>query len=255
MRLFIIRHGQSHNNLVDFNAVSHEEYVTSRLPDPDLTPLGWRQAEAVAQHVATAKTVDHAAGYGIFDRPGYGITRLYCSPMRRAMQTAQPIGKAIGVDPEINVDIYEFGGMYSGDHHEPEKCLNHPGMTSSEIEKEFPGYIIPATITEDGWYKEGHESYEYFTDRIKRAARFLQKMAAESNSTHQTHEHVALVVHADFIDHLLKALLEQPVQPNFSYLFHNTSITLLEFSSTGRIRVGFVNRSEHLTEDVFTESD
>lgn len=253
MRLFIIRHGQSHNNLVDFNSTSHEEYIRDRVPDPDLTPLGWRQAEAVATHVATAITVDHVSGYGMFDGPGYGITRLYCSAMRRAMQTAQPIAKAIGVDPEVNVDIYEFGGMYSGDYLKPETVANHSGMTPSKIASEFPGYIIPDKITEEGWYTDGHESYDRFAARIKRVAKFLQEMAAESNSKHESHEHVAIVVHADFIDHLLKEMLGKSAQPNFVNLFHNTSITLLEFASTGRIRVGFVNRSEHLTAEVFAD--
>jgi len=173
--------------------------------------------------------------------------------MRRAMQTAQPIAKAIGVNPEINTIIYEFGGMYVGDHHKPEACINHSGMTPSQIEEEFAGYIVPDTITEDGWYSGGHEGYEKFLARIKRAAEFLHKLAAESNHQHESHEHVALVVHADFINHLLQELLGPTGQSDYGYLFHNTSITLLEFMLTGRIRVGYVNRAEHLTADVFTE--
>ena len=42
--------------------------------DPDcLTPLGLRQAEAVGRRLAR-----------------YGLDRIYASPMKRAMQTAQP---------------------------------------------------------------------------------------------------------------------------------------------------------------------
>lgn len=259
MRLYIIRHGQSHNNLVDYEAKSHEEYIRRRHADPDLTPLGWRQAEAVATHLSTATTAEYFASYNPFPKDGYGITRIFCSPMRRAMQTAQPIGREIGVAPEIHVDIHEYGGMFTGDHHHPETCVNHPGMTPSEIESEFPGYIIPGSITEKGWYSGTHENYKRFQERIKRAANFVRNLAAESNQRTQlsegnSHEHVAIVVHADFIDHLLKELLDHPEQPNFGYSFFNTSITMLEFTPSGRIRVGYVNRCEHLTASVFADA-
>lgn len=254
MRLFIIRHGQSHNNLVDFESTSHEEYIRRRHADPDLTPLGWRQAEAVATHLATATTVDHLPGYDPYPAAGYCITRLFCSPMRRAMQTAQPIAREIGVAPEIHVDIYEFGGMYTGDYQKPETCVNYPGMTPSEIESEFPGYIIPDSITNNGWYSGSHELHETSLLRIKRAASFFHELAAESNRQHEKHEHVAIVVHADFSNFLLQELLGHSETKRLAYLFHNTSITMLEFVPSGSIRVGYVNRSQHLTADVYAEA-
>ena len=50
--------------------------------DPDsLTPLGLRQAEAIGRRVAR-----------------YGVDRIYASPMKRAMQTAQPAAEMLGKD-------------------------------------------------------------------------------------------------------------------------------------------------------------
>ena len=113
MDLFIIRHGQSANNSLPD--------IRDREVDPPLTDLGERQAELLAEHLASGETHDRITAdtgntrYQM--REGYGITALFTSPMYRSLQTVQPIAKSLGLAPKIWVDIHEEGGMY----------LNHGG--------------------------------------------------------------------------------------------------------------------------------
>jgi len=66
MLLYIIRHGDP-------------------IYDPDcLTPLGLRQAEAVGRRLSQS-----------------GLDRIYCSPMIRAQQTAQPTCEMLQLQPQI----------------------------------------------------------------------------------------------------------------------------------------------------------
>jgi len=142
MELYIVRHAQSINNAL----ANHWD----RVCDPPLTELGRRQAEILAHHLATGKSpIPWEA-----DRRGYGITRLYCSPMWRALQTAQPVGQALGLAPEVWIDIHEHGGIYL-DHGEAGGTVGYSGKTRSEILAEFPNYTLPEAISERGWWHQG----------------------------------------------------------------------------------------------------
>ncbi len=83
MRLFLIRHGQSLENL------------NGPLPpdaDPPLTELGRRQAQRVADRFA-----------------GMKLDVLYCGPLRRNLQTAIPLARATGLDPCLLPSLHEVG--------------------------------------------------------------------------------------------------------------------------------------------------
>ena len=90
MQLYIVRHGESANNALGTEDASYDEYMATRSPDPVLTQIGERQVALVGAHLAKA---------------GYGITELHCSAMVRAMQTALPIGQALGLRPQVWIDI------------------------------------------------------------------------------------------------------------------------------------------------------
>ena len=140
MDLYIIRHAQSTNN-----ALPAEVELQERVCDPLLTELGYRQAEHLAEHLATgrdgwseAASADPEAG-GSPSAAAYGITRLVCSPMRRTLLTAQPASRTLGLQPEIWLDIHEHGGIYL-DHGEPAGKVGYPGITRPEVHAQFPGY-------------------------------------------------------------------------------------------------------------------
>ena len=232
MELYIIRHAQSTNN-----ALTSQE---DRGCDPPLTDLGRRQAELLARHLAAG--IQRAPSS---TEPGYGITHLYCSPMCRALQTAQPLGKALGLAPEVWIDIHEWGGIYL-DHGESRGTVGYPGKTRSEILDEFPGYVLPEGITEAGWWNRGHEDKAGCIARALRVAQVLQ-VRAETESGAR----IAIVTHAGFTAMLLKALLDHLPGDGFWYHHHNTAISRVDFG-TEAIQIHYLNRVDHLPPDSVT---
>ena len=59
--------------------------------DPGLSELGHEQARRMAQWLRDEK-----------------LTAVYTSPMRRAVQTAAPLGDALGIEPVIDDEVAEF---------------------------------------------------------------------------------------------------------------------------------------------------
>lgn len=88
MHLFVIRHGQSHVNLPDWN----EGFV-----DAGLTALGARQAQALAGWLAARVTFD----------------ALYTSTMLRARETAQYITQVSDIAAQADDRLREFGNCYA----------------------------------------------------------------------------------------------------------------------------------------------
>jgi probable phosphoglycerate mutase len=85
----LVRHGQT--------AWHADNRYTGR-SDLDLDPTGVKQAEALAEWAA-----------------GAGYTALACSPLRRAVQTAEPVAAATGLTPLIDPRLRELDfGMAEG---------------------------------------------------------------------------------------------------------------------------------------------
>ncbi|MEW5961616.1 MAG: histidine phosphatase family protein [Chloroflexota bacterium] len=239
MELYIIRHAQSINNaLTD---------IRERVMDPALTELGWRQARAIAHHLATGVNPEMSVGATEEDtsvrrRQGYGLTRLYCSAMHRSLQTAQPIGEALGLQPEVWVDIHEHGGIYL-DHGEACRLVGYPGKTRAEILAEFPNYILPDEITGAGWWNRDFEDWPACQGRAIRVAGQLRELAPRLGEQ----ERVAMVSHGGFISALLKALLDTLPASGFFFHHFNTAMTRVDFRTDGRLDVRYLNRIPHLS--------
>jgi broad specificity phosphatase PhoE len=72
MRLILVRHGKP------------DEADLSRPHDPPLAPLGWEQAHAVAEALATED-----------------ITHIVSSPLQRALDTARPLAERSGLPVQV----------------------------------------------------------------------------------------------------------------------------------------------------------
>ena len=243
MELYLIRHAQSYNNaLAD---------MRDRVMDPPLTDLGQRQARAVAQHLATGINPEMSVGATEEDtsvrrRQGYGITRLYCSAMHRALQTAQPIGQALDLAPEVWLDLHEHGGIYLDHGPEGGGLVGYPGKTRSEILAEFPNYVLPETVTEEGWWNRGHEDWPACQGRAIRVAGQLPQLAEQVGR----YERVAMVSHGGFLAVLLKALLNHLPAADIFYHHFNTAITRVDFQPGGKLGVRYLNRIPHLSPEL-----
>jgi broad specificity phosphatase PhoE len=118
MRALLLRHGESVHNA----AGSGEPPPHS---DGDrLTERGVEQA--------------HAAGAGL---RGHGVTRLLSSPLRRARETAQAVGEALGLEPE---EIEYTGELTSGETFE--QAVDRVRQLKAELEGGGDG-ILPLLVT------------------------------------------------------------------------------------------------------------
>lgn len=231
MELIIIRHAQSTNN-----ALADER---RRVSDPPLTELGERQADILARHLATGRELEPSASVAnTYKQRGYGVTRLYCSPMWRALQTAYYIGQALELTPEVWIDLHEKGGIFL-DHEDGHGPVGYPGKTRAKIQAAFPSYVLPEGITEHGWWNREFEDWPACHERAIKVAEELRMLPASD-------ERIALVSHGGFMDALLKALFKQLPDRHLFYYHYNTAISRIDFHSDGNLGVRYLNRLSHL---------
>lgn len=239
MELYLIRHGESFNNAL--------EDVTQRVCDPPLTEKGQAQAQRVGKHLKEASAdPEQMTPAGAFqNRSGYRITRIFCSAMLRTMQTAAPIGKALGIHPEVCIDIHEQGGIWL-DHDDGRGPVGYPGLTRAEAGAQFPNYILPRGMTEAGWWNRPQEIEAEWLDRAARVAVRLRERFAG------TDERIAMVSHGGFGNHLIQALVNGGKVDGIYFAHQNTSISRLDFHGNGHIVVVYTNRLEHLPVELVT---
>jgi 2,3-bisphosphoglycerate-dependent phosphoglycerate mutase len=231
MRVLLIRHGQSRNNL------HHERTggTHNRWPDPGLTALGRRQADRLGAAFAAGKLP--------------APERILCSLMLRAVETAAPIAAATGVPVEGRLDLHEVGGVFEGDFLEAGR--GHPGHGAADLVTACPGLILPAGADETGWYRFGPEA---IPDGARRAARVVAGWQAELGD-----ELVAVVAHGWFFQFILSALLGYETGDTALlhwFTFKNTAHALVEspwWGSERGCRVVWTDRADHLTAKMITE--
>ncbi len=234
MQLYLIRHGESTNNRLAAQGLTYEDYMARRSADPELTEIGYRQAQLMADHVANGGLPEH------------NIQHLYVSPMWRALLTAQPLAKALGIPATVHADIFEHGGVFTGQPH-TDSLSSAPGMTRAEMGAGFPSYELADEITESGWYQGGWETMEKCDVRAHGVAEIVKEWAEAADG-----EAVAMVSHGTFIDRLLKALIDTPGNNGFYFYHYNTAYTRVNFLDDGRRTIHFTNQTPHLTQDAMT---
>ncbi|HEV2727020.1 MAG TPA: histidine phosphatase family protein [Solirubrobacterales bacterium] len=143
MRALLLRHGESvHNANRSGEPAAHSE-------GDKLTEKGLEQA--------------HAAGAGLRD---LGVTRLLSSPLRRARETAQAVGDALGLDAE---EIDYTGELTSGETFE--QAVERVRRLKAELEAGRDGEL-PLLIT------HGIFTRFFLLDSVL-GERFEAEMAAE----------------------------------------------------------------------------
>jgi broad specificity phosphatase PhoE len=149
--------------------------------------------------------------------------------------------------PEVWIDIHEWGGIFL-DLGEPEGIVGYPGKTRSEILEEFPNYILPEGIAEEGWWSRDLEDRATFTARAIRVADALQERAQV-----KADERIAIVTHAGFSAFLMKALFRHLTEPDILWYHHyNTAFARIDLVSNEPLHLYYLNRADHLPPEMVT---
>ena len=157
--MILLRHGQSAFNL-HFGATG----VDPGIPDAPLTPLGQAQAEAAAEALA-----------------GEEIRCVLCSPYTRALQTAAPVARRLGLPVTVSPAVRE---RYSA------SC--DIGTPRAALALAWPG--LDFTAIEEVWWPAIEEPHDQFEAR---AALFRAEMATLPDAAH-----TLVVCHWGFIQAL-----------------------------------------------------
>jgi broad specificity phosphatase PhoE len=204
-RLILLRHGQTELSV-------HRRY--SGRGNPPLTETGLRQAAAAADRLAGP------AGLG-------DIAAVLTSPLGRARQTADAVGKAIGVqvvelDDLTETDFGEWEGLTFTEAFERDPDLHRNWLADSSV-------CTP-----------GGESFDQVLERVSRAKDRI--LAEHGGAT------VVVVSHVTPIKTLLRIGLDAGPSLLFRLHLDLASLSVVEFYPDGNASVRLVNDTAHLTD-------
>lgn len=245
-RLYLIRHAQSANNAI-WNG---NDFGDGRSPDPEITDIGHRQAEVLAEHLAHPLSEPRQHPFKPAQNRSFGLTHLYCSLMTRSILTADYIAGACGLGLQASADIFEKHGIYEADNDGERRGLPGPGR--SYFEERFPQLQLPTDLNGEGWWNRPAESESSFFSRVKKVIRDFRQQHADSDHC------IGMVVHGDFIDQFINELMgvcrHRHNYKNHwvaNWTFHNTSISRIDFVN-GAHNVVYLNRIDHLPGELVT---
>ena len=245
-KLYLIRHAQSANNEIWDGSDHHP----GRQPDPEITEVGHRQAQSLAEHLVHPHAEPRQHPFVPSETIDFGLTHVYCSLMTRSILTAQYIAEACGLELKALPDIFEKHGIYETDADGGLQGLPGPGR--GYFEERFPRLNLPEGLGEDGWWNRPAEDEPAFVERMQNVVAGFRQRLGDSD------EVVALVAHGDFIDQFVNELMQvDRHQRNYdghwfaNWTFHNTSISRVDFVD-GAHHVVYMNRIDHLPIDLVT---
>jgi 2,3-bisphosphoglycerate-dependent phosphoglycerate mutase len=244
MDLYFIRHGQSENNVLEGDPALHH----LRKADPNLTSIGYQQAEQLAVRLAVQTPPSLTQSF-LFPDPhntqGFAITHLYCSLHLRAIQTAMPTCNALGLPLVAWKLAHEHWGLFQYDN-ETDTYTPHAGPSRTYFAEHFPKLVLPADVGEDGWWQGTREDS---AAKNARARAFYAELLARHGGTD---DRIALVSHGGFFVSLMRAIFETPFAEESNwFLMHNCAISRLHFSQRGPLLV-YANHTHHLPYEYHT---
>ena len=229
MNLLLIRHGQSTNNLL----YAQTGATVGRSPDPPLTELGRVQAQALADFAAQDETLSR-------------LTHLYSSLTTRAVQTAAPLARRLGLKVQGLTHAHETQGLF----HRDDEGVQHGviGRTHAELQGECPALLWPAELPDGEGWPGGFEPNDH--------AVFSSRASTVINSLLDRHgpdDWVGLVTHGNFTQFLLLELLGSHAGYFMTFNTATTCLILLDSLQTTDAEahgptwlVRWINRFDHL---------
>lgn len=201
IKLYFIRHGRQNSGLCNVNV--------------PLDEAGVRQAKLVAKRLRL-----------------YNIEKLYCSNLIRARETADIIGKELGLVPIREEDLREisFGDM--------------EGLDDVQIKERFGDFLVERAKAKEDIPNPGGESGE---DVFKRAMPIVRRIIEEAKLDNK--KNIAIVSHGGLIRSVIAGVLEAPFAKKLCIGkdLENCSITEMDFDEkTGNFIVERVNDYAHI---------
>ena len=247
MELYFIRHGQSQNNA----SWGDPDYKES--PDPALTEIGMDQACHVAEFLRDAQALVNPMEWNVQNRFGFGLTHIYTSLMERAVNTAAPTARALGIPFAAWEEIHESGGIFGRDGEL--KLQGLPGNSRSYFEQHFPELTLPSHLNGTGWWNS--RPFETEEECHLRAENFLADLLILHGDVEGQPEHrVAIFSHGGFFVHLMFVILNAPWRQAAHGLtswfsMNNCGISRFDFRA-GEVSIGYLNRTDHLPNHLIT---
>ncbi|GAY14055.1 histidine phosphatase family protein [Mycobacterium sp. shizuoka-1] len=192
MQLLLVRHALPHRTEAGEGA------------DPELSEDGWQQARRLPEALAR-----------------FPLTRLVSSPQRRAIQTAEPVSRAIGLTPDIDERLAEY-----------DRGLTHY-VPIEQVRTERP----------EEWARMAQGHLPSSVDE----GEFRARVAAALSDIVATSGHddtVAVFSHGGVINVILHELLG--TRRLLSFPIDYVSITRLLYARSGQATVAAVNTTEHV---------
>ena len=249
MRLYLIRHAQSANNAA-IAASGGSDRAQGRCADPEITDIGHRQAELLAEHLAHPYAEPRQHPFRPADTKGFDLTHIYCSLMTRSISTADYIARSHRLTLHALPDIFERHGLYEYD--DLGNQLGVPGPGRDYFEQRFPSLGLPDSLNSEGWWNRPVEEDSAFIERVSSVVNSIKNQRFDSDDC------VALVAHGDFIDQFVNELMGvQRHEHNYrgdwsgNWSFHNTSISRIDFTGSAHTVV-YLNRIDHLIPELIT---
>jgi probable phosphoglycerate mutase len=196
MRLFLVRHGQTAWNL-DRRLQGHT--------DIELDETGLLQAEQVGRAFR-----------------GVEVGRLLTSDLARCHGTAVQIGRALGLEPEVDPCLKErcFGTM--------------EGSRFEDFHTALESKVLQSGCSRLDFAPDGGESLRQVWDRLGRVADRLHA------------ERAVVVSHGGTLGLLLARLIEAGPEAAQAFRFHNASVTELFKRPNGSWAIERLNDKSHL---------
>lgn len=224
--------------------------MAGRHPDPEITEIGHRQAQTLAEHLAHPQAEPRQHPFKQAKEFQFGLTHVYCSLMTRSILTAEYIAAACDLELQARSDIFEKHGIYDVD--DDGNLQGMPGPGRDYFVQRFPRLKLPEEFNDTGWWSRPVEDEMAFLTRMQKVVNDTRQRLDRSD------ESIALVAHGDFIDQFVNELMgvvrHQPNYDNHwvaNWAFHNTSISRIDFVN-GSHNVVYMNRIDHLPNELVT---
>lgn len=184
--------------------------------DCDLTALGQAQSERLADRLAPA-------------RP----RAIYASPYARAIQTALPLARRLGLPIRLRYELCEFHHTVS------DALLGFQPPSPDELAARYPDAAIDAESPINAAWPPINESREGVATRLRR---FADEMKARWTAREDV---IVCISHGSPIARMIDGWLSDSAGPAFRFIIDNAALSSLRYLAGVRSLV-CLNETSHL---------